>query len=79
MSVTFLAERDDAEMAINGGEVGLYALLHQRLTTQTVGNEVLDRDDVQAMGGSHLLELGQAGHGAIGIEYLYEGGSGLHT
>ena len=71
-SVALLAEGHDAEVAVLGGHVGLHTLLHQRLALQSVGDEVLDGDDVQSVALGHLLQLWHARHGAVLVQYFDE-------
>ena len=78
-AVALLAEGNDAEVAVFGGQVSLYALLHQAFLLQTVGDEVLDGDYLQTMLACHFLQLGHACHGAVLVENFNECRGRLQT
>lgn len=66
-SVTFLAERDQAEMAVGCGHVNLFALLYGAFRAQAVGDQITDGDEFQAPFVGLLAQEGQTGHGAVGL------------
>ena len=87
-AVALLAEGDVAEVAVGRGQVHLGCCLHElrpgggvagagRLVLEAVGYEVAYGDDAYAVALCHLAQLGHSGHGAVGVEYLYECCCGL--
>ena len=74
-AVVDLAERYELEMAVLCGQIDFVAHLNDLLGAQTIGNQVLDSDDRHIESLSHFDQLRQAGHGAVGIDDLDQGGS----
>ena len=72
-AVVDLAERDQLEVTILGGQVNLVTHLDHFLGAQAVGNQVLDSDDGHIEFLCHLHQLGQASHGAVRIDNLDKG------
>ena len=73
LTVALLTEGDDAEMTIFRGHVHFLAHLDERLLLQTVGYEVLDGDDLQAVLAGEHLQLWHTGHGAVVVHDLHQG------
>ncbi len=67
----------DAEVTIDGGQVGRRHLAHQRLVAQPVADEVGDGDHEDAVLLGHLREVGHAGHGAVVVHDLADDAGGF--
>ena len=78
-SVAFLTEGYEAEVAEGCGHVDLDALLDERLGAQAIGYEVAYRHEFEPPLVGLDTELGQTGHCAVGVEYLYERGRWTQT
>ena len=74
LAVAFLAEGDEAEVAILGGHVDFLALFDEVLITQAIGNQVADGDDVQPVRFGEGLQLGQARHRAVLVQDFDQAG-----
>ena len=66
-------------MSVLGGHVGLLPHLDERLLSQTVGDEVFDGDDLQAMLTGKHLQLGHAGHGAVVVHDFHQRAGGVQS
>ena len=75
----FLAEGDEAEMAVGGGHVDLLAALHERVVAEAVGYEVADADQLEAPLIGAAAEFGEPSHGSVVAHDLHEGGHRLET
>ena len=75
-SVALLAERDEVEVAIAGGQLHFLADLDEALSLQAVGDEVADGDDLHAPLLGFLLELRHACHRAVLVHDLHQGSHG---
>ena len=72
-----LAERDEAEVPVLGGEVHFLSALHQALAAESVGDEVGDGDELESPLVGTAAQLGQTGHGAVVAHDLHECGDWL--
>ena len=72
-SVALLAEGNQAEMAVVGGHVNLFADFDERLFLQAVGNHILDADDLHVPLLGMFQQLGQTGHRTVFVHDLHEG------
>ena len=73
-AIALLAERNQAEVPVEGRHIHLLALLHNRLLLQAVGDQVSDRNQLDIVLVSHLTQLRQASHCAIVIHNLHQCG-----
>ena len=66
-----------AEDAVAGGQMGLRDALDHLLVVQPVGDDLGDADDVDAVPGGELLQLGHPGHGAVLVHDFADDAGGL--
>ena len=71
-TVRLLTEGNQTEVAVLGRHIDFLALLDEALFLQTVGDHVLDGDDLQVVLLGKLHELGHAGHSAVVVHDLNE-------
>ena len=74
--VVLLAEGYEVEMAVCCGHIHFLAAFNQRFFLQTVGDEVLDSEDVESFAFGNLHKLWHACHRAVFVEDFDEAGSG---
>src|SRR5260221_3241627 len=70
LAVDAALEGVDAEGTVAGGEIGLDDLPHQALGAHPMLDEVLDRDQLQAVLAAHGHQTRPAGHGAVLVHHL---------
>ena len=77
--VALLAERDETEVAELCGHVHLFALLHNRLLLQAVGNQIGDRDEFDVIFVGHLAQFRETRHRTVVVHNFHQGSRRIET
>ena len=78
-TITFLAERNEAEIAIFGGHAHFFAALDEAFLFKAIGDEVFDGDDFESLLSGKLFELWHTCHGAVFVEDFNQASHGLKS
>ena len=77
--VALLTEHGDFEHAVFGRHLGRFTAFYDRFVTQAVGDQVGDRNDLQAVFLRHFEQLRQAGHRTVFVHDLDQCSGGLQS